>query len=844
MNDVKFTNKYKNVLKKAVEIAYRTNSREVLPEHLMEALTKVKGSIAFELLYKLDLTDMDKWGDVKSIDKNKKIDIDSFDDMDDIVLSDEAKDVIQKSVLIAAKYEHKYIGTEHLLLGLISFSEDVVKDFLSKKKVDLNNLSMQVEVAINSVGKFDEIVGQDNYDSSKSEAVQSKPKSKAKKKKSKNQELILDYVGVELTDPYLQKKLNPVVGRDKEIERVIQILSRKDKNNPVLLGEPGVGKTAIVEGLARKIVEGDVPEVLIGKKIYNLDLSLLVAGAMYRGEFESRLKQVIEEVMENENIILFIDELHNIVGAGSAMGSLDAANILKPALARGEIRMIGATTFEEYKKHIETDSALDRRLQAVVVEEPSVSEAVKILKGIKSSYEEHHKIKITNDAIETAVKLSDRYISNKFLPDKAVDLIDEAGARISIQKLSKKSVSYRKRAQKLEEKLDKIIEDKRKAVQQENFPKALMLKEEERKIRAEIDAYLTYADDNKKFAGKITSKDISSLVAQITGIPVGELVESDIAKLKDLDKSLKSRIVGQDEAIDELVKVIKKSRTGLSNPNRPIGTFMFLGPSGVGKTETTKVLAEEVFNNAKSLVRFDMSEFSEGFNVSKLIGAPAGYVGYQEGGQLTDKIRRQPYSVVLFDEIEKAHPEVFNILLQILDDGRLTDSKGKEADFRNTIIVLTSNIGLTEFRNMTKIGFGGDDSKETDIDKNFKIIKSDIMNQLRKEFKLEFLNRLDKIVVFKPLDRKSIEKIVQIELGKISNQLLKENNIRLDISRNVYKFISDRSYSPDEGARLVKRNIQDYIVSPLADEIIDGSIKRNDSVSIKAGKSKIVFAKK
>ena len=820
MQHEKLSQQYKHVLKQAYINALKSGDDEVTNRHVFMVLKSAKGSIAFELMHKLGLVSL---APVDSDGQDRVAG--SCVNIKNINLSMETKAIIRHSVFIAASKGHRYVGTEHLLLSLVDYDKHLVIRLLGKDERSLRDLLYQLEAVMRNTGKFDDIISgfvSDDSDEGETVVPETAKKSGRLRRGQGSRERMLDYFSTDITDVDFQNKINPVIGREDEIERIIQILARRDKNNPVLIGEPGVGKTAIVEGLAKRIVEGDVPDVLLDKKIYNLDLSLLVAGAMYRGEFESRLKQLIDEIKEDQTIIVFIDELHTIVGAGSATGSLDAANILKPALARGEVRIIGATTFDEYKRYIEPDSALDRRLQSITVAEPTPEESVRILSGIKSTYEQHHGVKITDEAILSAVNLSHRYLSEKFLPDKAIDLIDEAAARIRVKKVPQKK--YRE-LKKKEQELAKVIEMKNRAVEDENFPEALRFKEQERYLQQIIDDMSE--PESFEFGGSVVVDDIVALVANMTGVPVGDLVSKEIKRIRNLEKHLSKHIVGQDEAIRSVAQAIKRSKTGLQSPGRPLSSFMFLGPSGVGKTEMAKVLAKEVFRDERALIRFDMSEFSEKFNVSRLLGAPAGYVGYKEGGQLTEAVRRRPYSVVLFDEIEKAHPEIFNILLQVLDEGFASDASGKKVDFRNTIVVLTSNLGLKEFTHVAKIGF------DESLDRNTKersssersYITNEVMKSIRQTFRPEFLNRLDHTIVFEPLKPTHVQKIVSIELKDIAKRL-KEKGVELKVDKGVIKTIASNSFNPQEGARSVRRVIQDEILSPIADGLLEvGHVK-------------------
>jgi ATP-dependent Clp protease ATP-binding subunit ClpC len=831
----KFSNQYRLVLLQAQKFANESNEPAIKPTHILDALIQTKGSIAFELIHKLGFVTTKAQDFSLPIENTESINL-----LAEIKLSVAAKKIIRQSVLVAAKYNHLYISTEHLLQGIINENQQLIKAFLANKNYNFKDLHNQLKAVMKNTSKFQDLTASfSKVDEPVDKPVSSKTKRRPRQK-TKTKESLLDFFALELTSPKQQERIKPVIGRAGEIDRIIQILARLDKNNPVLLGEPGVGKTAIIEGLARKIIEGQVPDILLNKKIFSLDLSLLVAGSMYRGEFESRLKQLLDEIREDENIIVFVDEIHNIVGAGAAGGAMDAANILKPALARGEIRMIGATTFAEYKKYIEPDTALERRLQAVVVTEPSVTETIQILKGIRDAYEQHHGVRIVNEAIHAAAELSHRYLTEKFLPDKAIDLIDEAAAKVKVGLGPRKE---NKAIKDLEQQLDLLAQEKTTAVEMEDFPKALAIKEKEREQEALLDNLL---DANQpattKLQGKIGATEVAELISQITNIPAGDLVASEMKQLRDLASQLQKKIIGQAEAIDYLSQAIKRAKTGLGHIDKPLGSFIFLGPSGVGKTETAKVLAEEVFGSSKALIRFDMSEFAEGFNISRLIGSPAGYVGYREGGQLTEKVRRRPYSVILFDEIEKAHPEIFNILLQILDDGFLTDATGKKVDFRNTIIILTSNVGLREFSKGAQIGFAAGDNaaKKQAAEKEYSEIKSAVKASLKKKFRPEFLNRLDKIIVYKPLQPADIKKITVLEMSKLIKQA-KDKRVNIKVDTKLIKLISEKSFTPQEGARAIRKNLQDLVMSPLADKLLAKELVPGSQINISAEKDKVVF---
>ena len=742
-------------------------------------------------------------------------------------MSNNLREVIEKAAIIASRYQYQFIGTEHFLYGITDMDSDEAKGMLLGMKVSVTELRKNLLSIFENVSRFPDLL---NVDEQPELAMPTEKNSKTP---------ALDYFTTDLSKKAHKGKIDPVIGRKSEIERLISILNRRTKNNPVLIGEPGVGKTAIVEGLALAISKQEVPDTLIDKKILTLDMALVVAGSMFRGEFEQRLKQVIDEVKDNANIILFIDELHTIVGAGATTGSLDAANILKPALARGEIRVIGATTLAEYKKHIEHDAALERRFQPILVEEPSMDESVEILLGLREHYERHHNVEITDDAIKAAVELSTRYITDRFLPDKALDLIDETAAYTKTLNTKTRSIRVVK---KIESELRRLEEEKTKAVMLQDFTTALHLKTQEDKLKKQRAEY------QKTFSRKgvgtpnmqITSEDIGRTVSNITKIPLTKLLKSESKKLIGLEKIMQARIVGQDDAIKIIASAIRRSRAGITSPKRPIASFLFLGPTGVGKTETAKVLAEEVFENKDALIRVDMSEFMERHNVARLIGAPAGYVGYEEGGRLTEEIRKKPYAVILFDEIEKAHPDVFNILLQILEEGELTDAAGKRVNFRNTLIIMTSNIGLSDLTKQAgSIGFSSSEDARSKAETEYDRVKERVLESLRQTMRPELLNRIDKSVVFRPLGIEEIKKIVLLELNNLVARIMKHQSISLSYDKDVLKFIADKSYDPAQGARLIRRNVQELIEDVVAEKIITGEVVEMSEAKIALENDKI-----
>jgi ATP-dependent Clp protease ATP-binding subunit ClpC len=727
----------------------------------------------------------------------------------EIPFTPRAKRVLELSLEEARQLGHNYIGTEHLLLGLIREGEGVAARVLENLGVDLSKVRTQV---IRMLGETAEVSAGGGGGSG-----------------GRTKTPTLDEFGSNLTQMAVDGKLDPVVGRQKEIERVIQILGRRTKNNPVLIGEPGVGKTAIAEGLAQRIATGDIPDILEDKRVVTLDIGLLVAGTKYRGEFEERLKKIMDEIRQASNVILVIDEVHTLIGAGAAEGAIDAANILKPALARGELQCIGATTLDEYRKHIERDAALERRFQPVTVGEPSVDETIEILYGLRERYEKHHKLKILDEALIAAAKLADRYISDRYLPDKAIDLMDEAGSRVRLM-----NSQLPPAAKELDQQLRQVLRDKDEAVRSQDFDKAGELRDKEMELKTEIKAIA----QNKKVADVtteggdspvVTEEDIAGIVASWTGVPVSKLTESESEKLLHMEDTLHQRLIGQDEAVKSISRAIRRARVGLKNPNRPIASFIFSGPTGVGKTELTKALAAYFFGSEEAMIRLDMSEYMERHTVSKLIGSPPGYVGYNEGGQLTEAVRRKPYTVVLFDEIEKAHPDVFNLLLQILEDGRLTDAKGRTVDFKNTMLIMTSNIGS---KVIEKGGGGlGFEFGESEVDSQYNRIRSLVNEELKQYFRPEFLNRLDEIIVFRQLTKPEVKEIADILLNEVFKRLL-EKNISLQVTERFKDRLVEEGYNPSYGARPLRRAIMRLLEDSLAEEMLSGKIKEQDVIMV------------
>ena len=842
----RLSSRAKNALIMAQLVSEELKHDHIGTEHLLYGVVSEKSSFAAEILTKTKLTPELVKQELILVNSNNTIAVWKP------VLSENLKTVIEKSAVVASQYGYQFIGTEHFLFGLLSTQQNKAKVILSKLGIDIHELEQNLLNVFENISKFPEMPqGQDAPGNPPFEGPM--PGNNMPKMGEQKKGNLLDYFTTDLTKKAGAGLIDPVIGRKREIERMVSILNRRTKNNPLLIGEAGVGKTAIVEGLALAISKREVPDSLLDKKILSLDLALIVAGSMFRGEFENRLKQIIEEVKNDKNIILFIDELHTMVGAGATTGSLDAANILKPALARGELRAIGATTLKEYKEHIEKDAALERRFQPIQVDEPSLLETIEILRGLRPNYEKHHNVTITEEAMKSAAELSARYIQDRYLPDKAVDLIDETAAFLrSINSNSK----LLRATKKIEADLTALEEEKTKAVLAQDFTTALHLRAQEEKLLKQKDQLSkSMASEEKTPTHTITSEDIAHTVSMMTKIPLHKLAKTDIGKLANLEKTLKAKIVGQDEAVEEISKAIRRSRAGITDPRRPLGSFIFLGPTGVGKTETAKVLASEIFEDEDALIRIDMSELMERHNVSRLIGAPAGYVGYGEGGRLTEAVRRKPYSVVLFDEIEKANPEVFNVFLQILEDGQLTDAEGKKVSFRNTVIIMTSNLGMQELTSAAaKIGFAARDEKinqKDKLEKDYDRIKEGITEQLKKEFRPEFLNRIDKIIVFRPLGFEELKKITQLQIAQLQTRLL-EQNVQMKISAAVIKYIADKSFDPAQGARFVRKNIQNFLEDPLAEKIVSGKTPDGAKISadVKADPSrrgeprqdKIIFA--
>ena len=824
----KFTNRANKAIEIANDIALELGHSYIGTEHILYGLAKEGNGIASKVLENQNVTADDILNKIEEL-------IGRDEPIENIVdFTPRTKRVVESAFIEARKLGYNFIGTEHLLIGILREGDCVAAKILLDLNVNIPKLYNEIVKVINE--------GEDNQ----GEEESANYSNGSKRKGSYNQTPTLNQFGEDLTRKAEEGKLDPIIGRKEEIERVIQILSRRTKNNPCLIGEPGVGKTAAVEGLAQKIVSGDVPEILKDKRVVTLDISGMVAGAKYRGDFEERIKKALNEVKKAGDVILFIDEIHTIVGAGAAEGAIDAANILKPMLARGEIQLVGATTLNEYRKFIEKDAALERRFSPVTVNEPSEKDTIQILKGIRDKYEAHHNVKITDEAIEAAVNLSVRYVNDRFLPDKAIDLIDEASSRARL-----KTYTEPDSLKELQEEIEKTKNEKEEAVINQKFEKAAELRDTEKALREKFEKEQSkWKNKNTKSIVTITEENIAEVISSWTGIPTKKITEDENEKLKNLEKELHKRVIGQNEAVEAVAKAIRRSRVGLKDPKRPIGSFLFLGPTGVGKTELSKALAEVLFGDENAMIRLDMSEFMEPHSVSKLIGAPPGYVGFDDGGQLTEKIRRKPYSVILFDEIEKAHPDVMNMLLQILEDGRLTDSQGKTVNFKNTVIIMTSNLGARLITDRKQLGFSNQgaasekakgetnsisdkaksskDLKENSVQdektkKEYEEIKKEVIAELKKELRPEFINRIDEIIVFHKLDDNDINQIIDIMLKKLVNRL-KEQKYDVEFEPDVKEMIAKEGIDKNFGARPLRRTIQNLVEDKLAEEILDGKL--------------------
>ncbi len=806
-----FNNSAKSAIELAQEEVKRLRQNVLGTEHILMGLLLENDGIAGKILR--NKIDVEK---VREVVKNTTGMGENVPEY--IAISPRSKYVIELARQYSSQMGVPYVGTEHILLGLIDEGEGIGAQII-KSAVSLNELKQEVVEAVR------------NGSGGGSESPQSFGQSAAQPQTGTK---TIDKYGTDLNQRAEAGKLDPVIGREDVIERVIQILSRRTKNNPCLIGEPGVGKTAIAEGLAQEIVKGNVPETLKDKRVITLDMAGMVAGAKYRGEFEERLKSAVDEIRSAGNIILFIDELHTIIGAGAAEGAIDASNILKPTLARGELQVVGATTLDEYKKHIEKDAALERRFQPVTVDEPSVEDTVKILNGLRDKYEAHHKVAITDEAIEAAAKLSHRYISDRFLPDKAIDLIDEAASRTRL-----KSSTAPKSLKELEDKIKEVKAEKKAAINNQDFEKAASFRDEEKKLSEELDKQKKlWAAKNSKDS-QIGYEEIADVVSQWTGIPVKKLQGEESERLLNMEEILHKRVIGQEPAVEALAKAIRRSRVGLKDPKKPIGSFIFLGPTGVGKTELSKALAESMFGDENAMIRVDMSEYMEKHSVSKIVGSPPGYVGFDDGGQLTEKIRRKPYSVILFDEIEKAHPDVFNILLQILDDGRLTDAKGRTVDFKNTVIIMTSNVGASTIKKQRTLGFssGTSDEEKDEYEK----MKENVMAELKRTFRPEFLNRIDEIIVFHSLNKEHIKSIVSLMIDNLSGRL-EQMNIKIELDDKAKELLADEGFDSVYGARPLQRAIRRKIEDRLSEELLKGTIEKSDTIKISAGEKDLIFS--
>ena len=819
-----FTPRAQQVLALSRKEADRFNHNYVGTEHLLLGLIKLGQGVAVNVLQKMGL-------DLETVRQEVEKQVGSGQEnkmAGNIPYTPRVKKVLALAGKEAKALQHSYVGTEHILLGLLREGEGVAAQVLRNLEVDLDRTRNEVlkELDPNFAPSEDEEGEIPEGQEGEEAAAGSGPARKEAKTPA------LKAFGRDLTESARKGELDPVIGRADEIERVIQILCRRSKNNPVLIGEAGVGKTAIAEGLAQEIVSGNVPELLAEKRVITLDLALMVAGTKYRGQFEERIKAVMDEIRKNKNIILFIDELHTIVGAGSAEGAMDASNIIKPALSRGELQCIGATTLNEYRKHIEKDSALERRFQSVKVEAPSVEDTVLILKGIRPKYEAHHKAVITDAALEAAAKLSDRYLTGRFLPDKAIDVMDEAGSRARIGAMTKPPVT-----KDLEAEIDRIRNEKEAAIKSQDFEKAASLRDDEKKAKERLEETLaTWRKERDEREVVVDEEGIMHVLSKWTGVPLNRMEQKETAKLLAMEDDLKKKVIGQDEAVTAISKALRRSRADLKDPRRPIGSFIFLGPTGVGKTFLARSLAEFMFGDPDALIQIDMSEYMEKFTSSRLIGSPPGYVGHEEGGQLSEAVRRRPYSVVLFDEIEKAHPDVMHLLLQILEEGTVTDSLGRKIDFRNTIIILTSNVGAELIKKQTSLGFGAPKHDEEDFD----TMKGKILEETKKVFKPEFLNRLDDIIVFHTLSKEMLTRIVDLEVAKVTSRI-KEKEIILVLDEASHAFLIEKGYDPTYGARPMRRAVERYLEDPMAEEILRGSFKAGDNVEVTRDGEKLSF---
>ena len=812
-----FTPRAQQVLALARKEADRFNHSFVGTEHLLLGLINLGQGVAVNVLQKMGL-------DLETVRLEVEKQVGTGPDQKlagNIPYTPRVKKVLELSKKEAKALHHTYVGTEHILLGLLREGEGVAARVLRNLDIDIDQCRQEILHELDP-----------NFEGDDEVAAGMEEESEGGKKQVKTP--ALKAFGRDLTEIAKKGEMDPVIGRSEEIERVIQVLCRRTKNNPVLLGEAGVGKTAIVEGLAQEVTKGNVPEILREKRVFTLDLALMVAGTKYRGQFEERIKAVMDEIRRAKNVILFIDELHTIVGAGSAEGTMDASNIIKPALSRGEMQCVGATTLNEYRKYIEKDAALERRFQSVKVEPPSIEDAIEILKGLRARYEDHHKMDLTDDAVTAAVKLSDRYITGRFLPDKAIDIMDEAGARARI-----KAMTRPPEVKKLEADIEETRVKKEAAIKEQQFETAASMRDEEKKAKEKLDSVLEeWKKSSEDARVKVDEEDIMHVVAKWTGIPLKRMEQGEIQKLLAMESALSKLVIGQSEAVETLCKALRRSRADLKDPARPIGSFMMLGPTGVGKTLLAKSLAVNMFGDSKALVQLDMSEYMEKFNVSRLVGSPPGYVGYEEGGQLTEKVRRNPYSVVLFDEVEKAHPDVMNMLLQILEEGKLTDSFGRQVDFRNTIILLTSNVGAERLQKGSAMGFTPPDDEE-----DYARMKENLTEEAKKVFRPEFLNRFDDILVFRSLGRDELTQILELELEKVRKRLA-ERDIHFELDTSARDLLLEKGFDPTYGARPMRRAVERFLEDPMAEEIIRGDLREGETISISAKDDKLEFTQK
>ena len=806
----RFTERARRVIILAQEEAKRLNHSAVGTEHILLGIIREGEGVASKVLESLNISPDRVRTEIESaIGRGERT------PYEEVAFTPRAKKVLELALDEARRLGHNYIGTEHLLLGLIREGEGVAARVLEAMGADLERVRAQVVYLLGEEGTT-------SYTKQTSKTP------------------TLDEFGRDLTKLARETKLDPVIGREREIERVIQVLSRRTKNNPALIGEPGVGKTAITEGLAQRIVRGDIPEVLRNKRVVQLDLAALVAGTKYRGEFEERMKKVMDEIRKAQGeVILFVDELHTLVGAGAAEGAIDASNILKPALARGELQCIGATTLDEYRKYVERDAALERRFQPILVSEPSVEQTIEILKGLRPRYESHHGVSISDDALIAAATLAEKYIADRFLPDKAIDLMDEASSKIRLQ-----ASFLPQEVRQAVEKVERVRREKDDAIKAQDFEKAAPLRDKERVLRQKLEELeSSWKKEKGRDVSTVSEEDIADIVSSWTGIPVTRLVEEEAQRLLHMEDSIHERIIGQEEAVRAVSKAVRRARTGLKDPRRPVGSFIFLGPTGVGKTELARALAEFLFGDENALIRIDMSEYSERHTISRLVGSPPGYVGYEEGGQLTEQVRRRPYSVVLFDEIEKAHPEIFNVLLQILDDGRLTDAQGRTVDFKNAVLIMTSNVGAPILEKEVAIGFrpsrGGDEAMASAYER----MKERITEELRRTFRPEFLNRIDEIIIFRPLTSEQIKLIVNILISRVRREL-RGQGMDLELSEAAKDLLANEGFDPSFGARPLRRAIQRLVEDQLSDELLRGNFSSGDTVIVDASDGKITFTKK